>query len=85
MTLAILTIIGGLITLVTWFTRRKWVPTLDERIDDLNQEYEDTTENVHRLRSMGNHAAAEAMLSRMRNRAYVKRADDDKLRNDQPT
>ncbi len=56
------------------------MPTKAERIDDLNKEYEDTTENVHRLRSQGNHAAAEAMLQRMRNRATSDRAAVDRMR-----
>lgn len=74
----ILSIIAALLSLITWFTQRKWVPTKAEQLTDLSAEYEDTTENVHRLRAQGKHAEAEAMLARMRARATAERLRNDK-------
>jgi hypothetical protein len=73
MATSILAILAGLVSLAIWFFNRKSSPTKEERLDDIEIEYTDCIESVHRLRSLGKHDQAEAMLARMRIRAAVER------------
>lgn len=62
----LLSTIGGI---WLFYAKLKRTPTVAERIDALDEEYTDTIENIHRLRSNGRLADADAMLRRLNNRA----------------
>lgn len=69
-------IVAGLITLLglalgiwKFYASRKRAPTTQERLDDVDREFSDSIENVHRLREKGEHARADAMFRRLALRA----------------
>lgn len=68
----ILSLIAGIVGLLLWWAKRKRSPTPDERRQDVRQQYHDSLENVHHLRSLGNHAEADAMLRRLAASAGVR-------------
>jgi hypothetical protein len=69
MTTAILTIIASILGLAVWWIKRKKAPTLPEKLEDSNNENEDSWEKIRELRSQGKQDQAEAMLARIRMRA----------------
>lgn len=62
---AIITLLGGVLTLILWLFKRKQDPTPQQRKDDVEREYSDTIETIHKLRSQGKHVAADEMLRRL--------------------
>ena len=62
---AILTIIGAVASLWYLYAKRRNVPTTEEKLDDLEDEYVATTKKIHELRAAGNHAEADAILRRL--------------------
>lgn len=67
MTLAILGLLSGLLSLALLWARRKKEPTVSERKDDLEREFTGSggvIEKIHKLRAAGNHAEADALLRR---------------------
>ena len=62
---AILGLLTALLGLLRWWLKRDRPPTPEEEKDAVRRQFQDSFENVYRLRNEGNHEEADAMLRRI--------------------